>query len=222
MNDRLSVHLEQWLGAWPPPGPGVTVIGSPSRDSAGWDGVVHDVLGVSNGAGAILSVSPQHAASVAALTSGRDLREDLDAIAVGLAALIGRDGGFGRGAFKWTTAPADWPDTGEWVPTDDPRVPEWLHPFNGDVLIAWADDGTYGGGVGRKQHDRFGHEISVGTTEALRGRGIARKLVATAARRILEDGAIPTYLHDHSNLASAHVATAAGFADLGWEVLGFF
>ena len=101
-------------------------------------------------------------------------------------------------------------------------MPEWLKPFNGDVLVAWDDEGNYGAGVGRKQHDRWGHEISVGTEASLRGRGLARQLVTTAARRIIADGAIATYLHALDNHASAKVADASGFADVGWRVWGFW
>jgi len=88
------------------------------------------------------------------------------------------------------------------------------------VLVTWDDDGAYGAGVGRKQHDRFGHELAVATEEPLRGRGLARRLVVTAARRVIDDGAVPTYLHDDANVASAHVADAAGFPDLGWRIVG--
>lgn len=50
-------------------------------------------------------------------------------------------------------------------------------------------------------------------------RGIARRLVATAARSILDAGRTPTYLHNPSNHASAKVAEAAGFPEIGWRML---
>jgi predicted GNAT family acetyltransferase len=43
--------------------------------------------------------------------------------------------------------------------------------------------------------------------------------VVTAARRVLADGRVPTYLHDLRNHASAHVAEASGFPDRGWRLL---
>jgi GNAT superfamily N-acetyltransferase len=107
-----------------------------------------------------------------------------------------------------------------WLPTDDERVPPWLRPFNGDVLVHLDEDGRYGAGVGRKIHDAFGHELSVATEERLQGRGLARRLVAQAARRVADDGAVATYLHATSNAASARVAEAAGFPDTGWWILG--
>jgi GNAT superfamily N-acetyltransferase len=223
--ERLNDHLESWLGAWPPFGTGVSIVPHDLRSEPGWDGKVHDLIGVATSDAAMISVAPDKVAAVRALVHGRDLREDLDALAKGLSTALGHAGNFGRGEFRWTDAPADLPDTGIWIAHDEARfgqLPEWLHPFNGEVLVALDDSGSYTGGVGRKLHDEFGHELSVGTDESYRGRGLARNLVATAARRVLADGAIPTYLHDHANVASAHVARAAGFPDRGWEILGFW
>jgi RimJ/RimL family protein N-acetyltransferase len=109
---------------------------------------------------------------------------------------------------------------GEWVDPADPRVPEWLKPFNGGVLAVWGDDGAYIAGVGLKKHDPLVQEIAVGTEPAARGRGLARRLVVTAARAVLDGGASVMYLHHKDNAASAHVAAAAGFADDGWRMLG--
>jgi hypothetical protein len=43
--------------------------------------------------------------------------------------------------------------------------------------------------------------------------------VATAAAYILDHGAVALYLHADDNHASAKVAEASGFPDLGWRVL---
>lgn len=90
------------------------------------------------------------------------------------------------------------------------------------VLVVRDQRGRYLAGVGIKRHDRHGHELAVGTVPAARGRGLARRLVAQAARRVLDDGAVPTYLHDRSNAASARVAEAAGFPDRGWRSYGVY
>jgi predicted GNAT family acetyltransferase len=44
-------------------------------------------------------------------------------------------------------------------------------------------------------------------------------LVAQAAHDVLSNGALPFYLHDQDNVASARVAEAAGFANHGWRGL---
>nr|WP_246277875.1 GNAT family N-acetyltransferase [Phytohabitans rumicis] len=100
-------------------------------------------------------------------------------------------------------------------------MPQWLRPFGGEVLIAREPStGAYLAGVGIKRHDGHGNELSVGTEERARGQGLARRLVAQAARRVLDEGAVPTYLHSFDNVASARVAEAAGFPDRGWIVYG--
>jgi GNAT superfamily N-acetyltransferase len=214
---RLTAHLRAWLGRWPPSGEGLNVVASAQRSTRGWDGRVHRVVGVTSPTGGVLSVPEEFEGAV------RELGTEPGALARGVPAAVGRPGAvLGRGAFRWSEEPADLPDAGEWVRRDDPRVPDWLRPFNGDVLVAWAPDGSYGAGVGRKQHDIHGHELSVGTDERLRGRGLARRLVAQAARHVLGDAAVPTYLHAFDNTASARVADAAGFPDRGWQVLELF
>lgn len=97
---------------------------------------------------------------------------------------------------------------------------QWLHPFGSDVLVA-LDDDAYVAGVGLKRHDDHARELAVVTSEQARGRGLARRLVAQAARRVIDEGRVPTYLHGLDNEASARVAVASGFPDRGWQVLGY-
>jgi GNAT superfamily N-acetyltransferase len=123
------------------------------------------------------------------------------------------------GTFRWASEPVPLPDAGEWIAVTDPRVPEWLWPFGGKALIAFADGG-YAAGVGVKRHNRYGMEISVGTDERHRGQGLASRLVAQAGRAILAAGAVPIYLHDPANVASDRTASRAGFPDLGWKITG--
>jgi GNAT superfamily N-acetyltransferase len=214
-------HLQSWIGAWPPEGH-VQVVANPRRALPGWDGRVAPVVGVVTAEGnALIGVAPDLAPAVAARAAAAKGGDDLAALLADVPRLIGRRGVAGRGVFRWSTTPADLEDIGVWVPYDDPRVPDWLRPFGGEVLLV-LDGDRYVAGVGLKKHDAAGHEIAVGTEEAARGRGLARRLVAQAARRVLTDGAVPTYLHAPDNIASARVADAAGFPDRGWSVIGFF
>jgi len=219
--ESLVAHLTSWTGGWPPAIP-ATVTGNPGNAAPGWDGEIHPVTGVVDPDGrALIGVPPEYeaAAKEAALRAG----SDLEALLAALPAALGKPGHLVfAGTFRWTTAPAALADAGDWVDADDPAVPDWLRPFGGQVLIARDDDGSYLAGVGIKRHDANGHELSVGTEPAARGRGLARRLVAQAARSLLDRGIVVTYLHDPANLASAHVADAAGFPDLGWRVLGMF
>jgi GNAT superfamily N-acetyltransferase len=212
--DVLRAHLEHWVGDWPPGRP-VVIAANPRRDLPGWDGSVAPVTGVVvPGGAAVVGLAPWFAAAIPAGIG-------LDDLLAGLPRILGSPGGAVRAAFRWSTDPAPGPDEGVWLPSADPRVPPWLSAF-GEVLVALGDDGHYLAGVGLKRHDRFGQEIAVGTRERARGRGLARRLVAQAARRVLAEGAVPTYLHDPRNLASARAAEAAGFPDRGWEAIAFF
>lgn len=211
---RLTEFLIEYLGGWTE-AEGLTVVGSPARTRPEWDGMVRDVIGVSTPHGGVLSVPPD------ALDAVRDAVRTWDDVPDRLPAALGRpDATAYRGVFRWTDAPAELPDAGEWVRALDPRVPEWLHPFGGQVLIRFDDAGRYAAGVGIKRHNSAGMEISVGTEEAHRGRGLATGLVAQAARWILAQGAVPIYLHDPANTASDRTARSAGFPDLGWHIVG--
>ena len=64
----------------------------------------------------------------------------------------------------------------------------------------------------------FASEIAVGTEPAFRGRGLARRIVATASRSLVSRGQTAVYVHVPDNVSSAAVAEAAGFRDLGWTV----
>jgi len=211
---RLIEHLRGWVGAWPPTWP-PTVVGNPRNAAPGWDGKVHAVIGIIDDAGrAAIGVPPD----VAARLQGEETIERVRRLLPGL---LGRPGHVVyQGVFRWSTTPAPLPDAGVWIPVDDPVVPPWLHPFGGEVLMALDDDGRYLAGVGIKRHDDAGRELAVVTERAAQGRGLARRLVAQAARRVLDEGAVPTYLHAPANVASARVADAAGFPDHGWSVLG--
>ncbi len=219
--DRLTLHLRSWVGAWPPPSAGIHVVGDPGRLEPTWDGTVRPLQGAGNGHGIVIAVPP---ASVDAVTGA--IGNDLERRGLGdeLGSILGvGPAAFGAGVFRTTTGvDPDIDDLGVWFERQDARLPEWLAPFNGPRLVAFDTDDRPIAGVGIKVHDRYGHELAVVTDEAARGRGFARRLIATAARRVLDEGAVPTYLHDPVNHASARVADRVGFADHGWTVHGLW
>ncbi len=209
--DRLDRHLRSWLGAWPPAGE-VTVVGSPRRRQPGWDGAVRPFAGVATPDGAVLSVPPE---LVDRIGDGRALDDVLDRVP----AAFGVPGAVvGRGVFRYAVSAPAMDPVGVWLPADDARVPAWLRPFGGQVLVV-LEDGRYVAGLGIKRHDELGREVAVATEEPWRGRGLARALVARASARILRAGGVPIYLHGRSNAASARVAEAGGFPDIGWSIL---
>ena len=218
--ERLERHLASWVGAWPPPTDGITVVGDTARTRPTWDGSVRLLQGVGNGSSIVFAVPPAFTEAVeASLTNGiarPGIGDELgEILGVGNARL-------GSGIFRTTfDVDASIPETGEWHERQSDGLPDWLAPFNGPRLVSRDGDAVVAG-VGIKIHDDFGQEIAVVTEAAARGKGLARQLVATAARRILDEGAVPTYLHEPSNHASARVADAVGFVDRGWTVHGLW
>ncbi|WP_326552025.1 GNAT family N-acetyltransferase [Micromonospora sp. NBC_01813] len=215
LDKRLYHHLVSWLGQWPA-GRALQVVGSERRVRPGWDGRPHPVVGVGAPGGAVLSVPPDKVGAVRSLTDlpVNDLLAKLPA-AVGYAGWRAH-----RAVFRYCLAPTPLPDVGDWIDPTDDVVPPWLQRFTSPVLVARDADGAFLAGVGLKRHDAHGQEISVGTVAAARGRGLASRLVAQAARQVLDAGAVPTYLHEATNTASAKVAAAAGFRDRGWTAYG--
>lgn len=219
-----AAHLSAWLGGWPPRLP-VHVVADPAPDAPGWDGGPRGVTGVVDPEGrCVVRVPPEVAARLP------QALPDVAALLAALPAAVGRPGVAGTGALRWAQqvpGPDVLPDAGVWLPAEladagDPRVPAWLRPFGGDVLVALDDDGRYLAGVGLKRHEDGGREVAVVTDERARGRGLARRLVAQAARAVRAQGRQVLYLHAPGNEASARVARASGFPDTGWRVLGYW
>ena len=210
---RLVHHATRWAGGLPGPTP-LRVVPNHHVSLPGWSGTAALLTGLSDPAGRTIISVPLHVVAAASDTahSAADIPH--------LAALVDRPHHtVDRMVFRWCVDPSPLPRAGEWIDCDSVRLPAWLAPFGGKALVVFGEDGRYLAGVGIKRHDRFVHEIAVGTEPDARGRGLARRLVAEAARHILKSGAIPTYLHDRGNWASDRVATAVGFTNTGWSAL---
>lgn len=221
LHPALGRHFDAWLGGRPAADGTIRVVGSARRDQPGWDGRIHPLVGVVTPDGGLVSVPPAYVDAVGEALAGHgpDSVRRGGPWSAAVAAAMGRsEARVINGVFRWTAEPASHPDAGVWVPVDDPVVPRWLKPFGGEVLLA-LDEGRYVAGVGLKRHDPTGQEIAVVTEEPARGRGLARRLVSQAARRVVGSGAVVTYLHAPDNTASARVAEASEFPDEGWRVL---
>jgi len=222
-DQRLDAHLRTWLGSWRPR-QSIEVVVWPGRDLPGWDGASILGVGIESPLGTVLSLSPRLVTEPSLFDPQRVefALSSPDAVTT-VPTLLGQpDLVLTRAVFRWSTTPASLPEVGDWVDPEDGRLPAWLRPFNGGVLVAWDEYGRYAAGVGVKQHNRHAHELAVHTEQAHRGRGLATTLIAQAARRILASGALPLYLHEAHNIGSAKVAEAAGFSDDGWRVLGLY
>lgn len=211
-----TTFLSEYLGEWTEDGRSISIVSNPLRDEPGWDGSIRLAVGVVNQDGSgVLSLAPRLANRVFDVFN----RSTVSKEEVGkVAELIGAREFFG--VFRWSTQIGTFEDIGEWIDANEPIVPDWLKPFGHEVLMAFDEERRYVGGVGIKHHLENGREIAVVVEERAAGRQIARRLVAKAAKQIIEEGYVPIYLHAESNVASAKVAEAVGFRDLGWKIIG--
>jgi len=98
----------------------------------------------------------------------------------------------------------------------DPRLPDWvIGHFTGEAWVVLGEQGEVLSTAVLKRYDERLREISVGTAEEARGRGLARSVVAAAARAVLAEGRAVLYNHDPDNHPSARVAESVGLHELG-------
>jgi GNAT superfamily N-acetyltransferase len=102
------------------------------------------------------------------------------------------------------------------VDATDPRLPDWVHGhFTGEAWVVLGEAGEVLSTAVLKRYDERLREISVGTAPAARGRGLARSVVAAAARSVLASGRAVLYNHAVDNDSSARVAESVGLHELG-------
>ncbi|HEV3012721.1 MAG TPA: GNAT family N-acetyltransferase [Actinomycetota bacterium] len=161
--------------------------------------------------GAVVAVAPAW---------GGLLREHLDGAGSLEAALAAVAGAIGGHHFSWvarTGVAIAAPEAEVTVlDTTDPRLPEWvIGHFSGEAWVVLGDDGQVLSTAVLKRYDDRLREISVGTSEAARGRGLAKAVTAAAARAVLAEGRAVLYNHDATNHTSARVAEAVGLHEFG-------
>lgn len=101
------------------------------------------------------------------------------------------------------------------IDASDPRLPSWvLGHFVGEAWVVLDGNGSVLSTAVLKRYDPRLREISVGTVPRARGRGLARSVVAAAARAVLAEGRAVLYNHAVDNAASARVAAAVGLHEL--------
>src|SRR5665213_1773024 len=157
LEDRIARHLAHRLGVWPPRSE-IDVVGSALRDVPDWDGVVRPVLGIGTASGTVVSVPAAFVEEIRELAAS-----GFAPLSDGIGAVLGRPGvALGVNDFRYLREIVELDALGEWVVPEDPRIPSWLRPFNGGVLIACDEDNRYMAGVGLKLRDEFASEIAVG------------------------------------------------------------
>jgi uncharacterized protein (DUF1501 family) len=169
------------------------------------------VRALARAGGAVVAVAPAW--------SGR-LAEHLDGPATLDAALEAVAAAGGGQHWSWVarTGVAISPPSAEVTVLDasDPRLPDWvLGHFTGEAWVVLGDDGRVLSTAVLKRYDDRLREISVGTADEARGRGLAKAVTAAAARAALAEGRAVLYNHDPGNDSSARVAEAVGLHEFG-------
>jgi GNAT superfamily N-acetyltransferase len=99
----------------------------------------------------------------------------------------------------------------EYVPDADPAALHLRTRFDGAIFGVRGPHGRLVSWAALKLKSESVWELAVATEPEYRGRGYARDVVAAAAGYTLDQGRLPTYVHDRDNGSSAFVARAVGF-----------
>src|SRR6266545_1355641 len=148
--------------------------------------------------GAVVGVAPEHAARLRGLLDGPDtVTTALKALAAELPGHM-----FSGTARTGVVIPAPVVEVTV-LDASDPRLPQWVQGhFVGEAWVLM-------------RYDERLREISVGTAPSARGRGLARAVVAAAARFVLAEDRAVLYNHAVDNDVSARVAESVGLHELG-------
>lgn len=99
----------------------------------------------------------------------------------------------------------------EHIAEEDPAALHLRTRFDGAIFGVRGPHGRLISWAALKLKSQQVWEIAVATEADYRGRGYARDVVSAASCFALEQGRLPTYIHDRDNGTSAFVARAAGF-----------
>jgi GNAT superfamily N-acetyltransferase len=116
-----------------------------------------------------------------------------------------------RAAHASTFAPSPSMARAEVIADDDPAGLHLRTRFDGAIFGVRGPHGRLISWAALKLKSDAIWEIAVATEADYRGRGYARDVVSAAAGYALDQGRLPTYIHDRDNSTSAFVARATGF-----------
>jgi RimJ/RimL family protein N-acetyltransferase len=198
---------------------GVHVVSAAQRGLPAWHGYTLPIVGLSFAPGAIVACRPDLAdALLAELGSDRHLQY-LDGPAFRrLWRAIQRcspnaftlAGDF-RAVDASTFSPSESMRRAEHIPEDDTAALHLRTRFDGAIFGVRGPHGRLVSWAALKVKSERIWEIAVATEPDYRGRGYARDVVSAASRFSLDQGRLPTYIHDRDNSTSAYVARAVGY-----------
>jgi len=116
-----------------------------------------------------------------------------------------------RAAHEGTFVASPTIERAEHVHEDDAAALHLRSRFDGAIFGVRGPRGRLVSWAALKLKSERVWEIAVATEADYRGHGYARDAVSAAARFTLDQGRLPTYIHDRDNSTSAFVARAVGF-----------
>jgi hypothetical protein len=198
---------------------GVHLLSVPSRGLPGWHGYTLPIVAVSYAPGAVIACRPDLVERLRA-ELGSDIHQPyLDGPAFRrLWRAVQRCGphaftlaGDLRAVDRATFTPTGTMDRAEHIAEDDPAALHLRTRFDGAIFGVRGPRGRLISWAALKLKSDQVWELAVATEADYRGRGYARDVVSAAAAFTLEQGRLPTYIHDRDNGTSGFVARAVGF-----------
>jgi GNAT superfamily N-acetyltransferase len=223
---RLEAFFAAELGCAPGElaRPGVRLFASPSRETPGWCGFRLPLLAVAHSDAALVSVEPALLPEAGAILHGNGASDGLSLEAIGALrrlareryprsqSLCGRALYCEAGRFRpHESAPV------ERLDAEDPKCETLREHFDGPVFVARAQGGEVASWAAIKLKGEDVWEIAVTTEARYQGRGLGTLVVSAATRHILEQGRVPLYVHDETNLPSGKVARRLGYEQFARE-----
>jgi RimJ/RimL family protein N-acetyltransferase len=217
----LDAYAETVL-ACPPAlarGGGLHLISEPRRGLPVWHGYTLPIVGLAFAPGAVVACRPDLLERLRAeLGSDAHLRY-LDGPALRrLWRAVQRCtphaytlAGDMRAVDATTFSPSPGLDRAEHIAEDDPCALHLRARFDGAIFGVRGPRGRLLSWAALKLKSNRVWEIAVATEADYRGRGYARDVVSAATRFTLDQGRLPTYIHDRDNSTSAFVARAVGY-----------
>ena len=217
----LDAYAETVLAC--PPGVarrgGVHLLGASRRGLPAWHGFTMPIVGLSFASGAVIACRPDLVERLRA-ELGSDIHQPyLDGPAFRrLWRAVQRCApnaftlaGDLRAADEATFVASPGIEGAEHIAEDDPSALHLRTRFDGAIFGVRGPRGRLVSWAALKLKSERVWEIAVATEADYRGRGYARDVVSAAARFSLDQGRLPTYIHDRDNGTSAFVARAVGF-----------
>ena len=198
---------------------GVHLLSEPRRGLTAWHGFTIPIVGVSFAAGVVIACRPDLVARMRA-ELGSDIRLPyLDGPAFRrLWRAVQRCtpnaftlAGDLRVCSGSTFSPPHTLDRAEYIAEDDPSALHLRTRFDGAIFGVRGPRGRLVSWTAIKLKSDRVWELAVATEADYRGRGYARDTVAAATQFTLDQGRLPTYIHDRDNGTSAFVARAVGY-----------